>query len=166
MGLGLNLSVKNPYWNKTKGEMAEECKNKNVLYETMQLSFSCSSPGKARWKGLSPQHCGYCVPCIIRRAAMHKAFGNDGTVYTEISISEMQSKNSEGMGIQLRSFQYAIDKIKKHKKYAWLYIHKPGPLPQDDEYLDELADTYLRGLLEVDTFIQDVLAQEDENNDL
>ena len=79
---------------------------------------------------------------------------------------EMQSKNSEGMGIQLRSFQYAIDKIKKHKKYAWLYIHKPGPLPQDDEYLDELADTYLRGLLEVDTFIQDVLAQEDENNDL
>jgi hypothetical protein len=39
-------------------------------------------------------------------------------------------------------------------------------LPQDDEYLDELADTYLRGLLEVDTFIQDVLAQEDENNDL
>ena len=78
----------------------------------------------------------------------------------------MQSKNSEGMGSQLRSFQYAIDKIKKHKKYAWLYIHKPGPLPQDDEYLDELADTYLRGLLEVDTFIQDVLAQEDENNDL
>lgn len=51
-------------------------------------------------------------------------------------------------------------------EYAWLYIHKPGPLPQDDEYLDELADTYLRGLLEVDTFIQDVLAQEDENNDL
>lgn len=166
LGLGLNMSVVNPYWNKTKGEMAEECKNKNVLYETMQLSFSCSSPGKARWKGLSSQHCGYCVPCIIRRAAMHKAFGNDGTVYTEISISEMQSKNSEGMGIQLRSFQYAIDKIKKHKKYAWLYIHKPGPLPQDDEYLDELADTYLRGLLEVDTFIQDVLAQEDENNDL
>ena len=24
VGLGLNLSVKNPYWNKTKGEMAGE----------------------------------------------------------------------------------------------------------------------------------------------
>lgn len=59
---------------------------------------------------LSPQHCGYCVPCLIRRAAMYKAFGSDGTVYTETSIHEMQSKNSEGMGIQLRSFQYAIDK--------------------------------------------------------
>ena len=63
--------------------MAGECKNKDVLYETMKLSFSCSSPGKARWKQLSQQHCGYCVPCLIRRAAMHKAFGDDGTVYTE-----------------------------------------------------------------------------------
>ena len=53
------------------------------------------------------------VPCLIRRAAMHKAFGDDGTVYTEPSIYEMQNKNAEGMGIQLRSFQYAIDKIKQ-----------------------------------------------------
>lgn len=166
LGLGLNMSVKNPYWNKTKGEMAAECKNKAVLFETMKLSFSCSSPGKARWRNLSPQHCGYCVPCIIRRAAMHKAFGNDGTIYTEISIHEMQSKNSNGTGIQLRSFQYAIDKIKKDKSRALLYIHKSGPLLQEDEYLRELADTYMRGLFEVDAFIQDSLAQEDENNDL
>lgn len=165
-GLDLKMYVKNPYWNKTKGEMAAECYNKEVLYETMKMSFSCSSPGKARWRGLSPQHCGYCVPCIIRRAAMHKAFGNDGTIYTQTSIQEMQSKNSEGIGIQLRSFQYAIDKIKKDRKCALLYIHKPGPLPQDDEYLKELADTYTRGLLEVDTFIQDSLEQEDKDNDL
>lgn len=166
LGLDLNMHVKNPYWNKTKGEMAVECKNKDFLYDTMKISFSCSSPGKARWKGLSPQHCGYCVPCIIRRAAMHKAFGKDETKYTETSIKEMQSKNSEGVGIQLRSFQYAIDKIKKDKKRALLYIHKPGPLPQDDGYLKELADTYIRGLLEVDSFIQDNLIQEDDNNDL
>lgn len=132
----------------------------------MKLSFSCSSPGKARWKKLSPQHCGYCVPCLIRRAAMYKAFGSDGTVYTETSIHEMQSKNSEGMGIQLRSFQYAIDKIKQDSNRALFYIHKPGPLPQDDEYLQELADIYVRGLLEVDNFIQNNLAEEGSNNDL
>ena len=97
---------------------------------------------------------------------MHKAFGNDGTVYTETSIYEMQNKNSEGMGIQLRSFQYAIDKIKQDKNCALFYIHKPGPLPQDDEYLQELADIYARGLFEVDNFIQDNLAEEGCNNDL
>lgn len=165
-GLGVDISVKNPYWNKTKGEMAAECKNKNVLYETMKLSFSCSSPGKARWKKLSPQHCGYCVPCLIRRAAMYKAFKNDGTVYTETSVYEMQRKNSEGIGVQLRSFEYAIDKIKQDRNRALLYIHKPGPLPQNNKYLQELANIYVRGLFEVDNFIQDNLEQEDGDNDL
>lgn len=161
-GLRLRLSVKNPYWNKTKGEMAIECKNRVVLYEAMKLSFSCSSPGKARWKGIRPQHCGYCVPCLIRRAAMHRAFGTDETVYTETSIRKMQSKNAECIGIQLRSFQYAIDKIKEDRGRALLYIHKPGPLPWDDAYLRELADIYVRALLEVDDFIQDSLREEEE----
>jgi len=166
LGLGLNMSVNNPYWNKTKGEMAAECRNGAVLYETMKLSFSCSSPGKARWRGLSPRHCGYCVPCIIRRAAMYKAFKNDETIYTETLISELQSKSSEGIGIQFRSFQYAIDRIRKDKNRALIYIHKPGPLPQDDEYLKELASTYVRGLFEVDNFIQNNLAYGVDNNDL
>lgn len=48
------------------------------------------------------------------------------------------------MGIQLRSFQYAIDKIKQDRNRALFYIHKPGPLPQDDEYLRELADVYYK----------------------
>lgn len=125
-GLGLDIKVNNPYWNKTKGEMATECKNQDILFDTMKLSFSCSSPGKARWKGLSQQHCGYCVPCIIRRAAMHKAFKSDSSLYTVTSISEMQRKNDIGTGIQLRSFQYAIDKIKKNPGIEKLYIHKPG----------------------------------------
>ena len=38
---------------------------------------------------------------------MYKAFGKDGTVYTENSFAKMQKKNSEGIGIQLRSFEYA-----------------------------------------------------------
>ena len=60
----------------------------------------------------------------------------------------------------------AIDKIKKDQNRALLYIHKPGPLPRDEEYLHELADTYIRGLLEVDAFVQDSLAQESDENDL
>lgn len=164
--LGMELSVYNPYWNKTKGEMANECLNKDILFETMGLSFSCSSPGKARWKGLSPQHCGYCVPCLIRRAAMHKAFGRDSTVYTETSLHHMQSSNASGIGVQLRSFQYAIEHIKKHPDIERISIHKSGPLPQDEDYLSELASTYRRGLLEVDAFIQDGLNHEERHHDL
>lgn len=165
-GLRLDLKVINHYWNKTKGEMATECKNRDFLYDAMQVSFSCSSPGKARWRGLSPQHCGYCVPCIIRRAAMQKAFGHDVTLYTENFIYDMQRKNSEGVGVQLRSFQYAINKIKANKQLALLYIHKPGPLPSNRNYLVELADTYVRGMLEIDSFIQEKLKEEGHKDEL
>lgn len=95
-GLRLNISVKNPYWNKTKGEMASECKNKDVLYETMKLSFSCSSPGKARWKKLSPQHCGYCVPCLIRRAAMYPQLISSG--YDDMSLFKALFEKSHYIG--------------------------------------------------------------------
>ena len=164
--LDLKLTVYNPYWNKTKGEMAEECLNKDVLFETIGLSFSCSSPGKARWRGVSPQHCGYCVPCIIRRAAMHRAFGKDSTDYTETSIRTMQVYSASGIGVQLRSFQYAIERIKKFPDIERISIHKSGPLPHDQDYLSELASTYKRGLLEVDSFICDMLDNEEQYNEL
>lgn len=160
--LGLDLSVANPYWDKTKGEMANECLNKEFLFDTMKVSFSCSSPGKARWKGLSPQHCGYCVPCLIRRAAMYKAFGEDETVYTEQLISTLIENNTSGIGLQLRSFQYAIRKIKEYPGVEKMLIHKPGPLSGNEEFKERLADTYKRGLLEVDTFVN--LMMEKEHN--
>lgn len=157
-------SVKNPYWNRTKGEMAAECLNQNELKKMMKRSISCSSIAKARWMGKAPEQCGYCVPCIIRRAAMHKAFGNDVTSYTVESVKDMEVKHREGEGIQLRSFEYAIDKLKKRPGAEKLYIHKSGPLPNDDGYLKELADTYKRGLTEVDQWIRDSLAKEEEKS--
>ena len=87
--LEFGLSIRNPYWNKTKGEMAAGCLNKDFLYQLMPLSMSCSSPGKERYQGIAPQHCGYCLPCIIRRAAMNRAFGEDNTTYANISVSKM-----------------------------------------------------------------------------
>ena len=42
-GVIFGYSISNPYWNKTKGEMALECLNKEVLKEAMALSYSCSS---------------------------------------------------------------------------------------------------------------------------
>lgn len=160
--LGFSISVENNYWDKTKGEMASECKDKNLLLELMKQSVSCSSPGKARWAGLPPQHCGFCVPCLIRRAAMLKAFGfgNDSTEYTKQSVTELRNNHSMGMGIQLRSFEYAIERIQKNPEIAKLLIHKPGPLPNNQEYLESLADVYRRGLNEVSDFMQTSLSNE------
>ncbi|MDD2504373.1 MAG: hypothetical protein PHG58_11110, partial [Clostridia bacterium] len=128
---------------------------KEFLLQVIQDSISCSSPQKARWSGAAPQHCGYCVPCIIRRAAMNKAFREEGdsTPYLIDSFSEIAASHETGKGVQLRSFQIAINKIKEQPQRAKILIHKSGPLSGDSVYLQELSDVYLRGLLEVDDFI-------------
>lgn len=163
--LNTDKTVINPYWNMTKGEMAIECLNKEYLSEIMERSNSCSSPIKARWKGLPPQHCGFCVPCIIRRAAMHKAFGKDGdgTVYTADDVSSIIRNHASGEGIQLRSFQHAINRLKKNPTMAKLLVYKTGSISGNDEYITGLSEVYKRGLMEVDSFISSEVGDNNEN---
>lgn len=152
----MGKTVSNPYWDKTKGEMADECRNKALLHSIISDSISCSAPQKLRYKGAAPQHCGYCVPCIIRRAAMARAYGvdSDPTEYYYDRISTIRTNHASAEGVQLRSFEIAINRVNTTPTLAKLLIHKSGPIEGDAEYLDRLADAYLRGLLEVGSFIR------------
>lgn len=154
------ISISNPYWNKTKGEMANECLNREVLKIAMGQSYSCSSVNSVSIQSGRSDHCGHCLPCIIRRAAMYKAFGDfDPSEYMDTNVT-MLVDNREAKGEQIRSFQYAIERLKKNPEAKKVLIHKSGPLDMDEEYLSELADTYYRGLMEVDKWIQDSLEKE------
>ena len=156
-----DFCIINPYWNKTKGEMASECLNHEVLKTAMGKSYSCSSVNSVSIQSGKSNHCGHCLPCIIRRAAMHKAFGDfDPSDYMDIKVTELVN-NRGAKGEQIRSFQYAIERLKNNQTAKKALIHKPGPLDLDDEYLDELADVYYRGLMEVDQWIHDSMEQED-----
>lgn len=149
------ISITNPYWNKTKGEMAAECLNKDILKVAMGESFSCSSVNNASIRGGHSQHCGHCLPCIIRRAAMYHAFGAyDPSEYLYSEIKNIEN-NRELVGEQLRSFQYAIRKVTQTPNAKKILIHKSGPLKNDEKYLTELSDMYYRGLMEVEQWIQD-----------
>ena len=70
--LSIEGRIENPYWDKTKGEMVAACANDALLRRLAPSSLSCAAPPKGRWQGLSTQHCGYCLPCLIRRAALVK----------------------------------------------------------------------------------------------
>lgn len=66
--LGINAKLVLPFKYKTKGEVLEECLNKELLTKLVNESNSC---GKYQRHGL--KHCGVCVPCLVRRASMLKA---------------------------------------------------------------------------------------------
>lgn len=156
--LGIDGRVENPYWDKTKGEMTAGCGNGPLLFKLAPDALSCSSPTKGRWHGLGIEHCGYCLPCLIRRAALDSAWGagQDETTYTVSDLRAQTLDTRESTGKQVRSFQYAIERLRGHPGLANLLIHKPGSLADEVARLDQLADVYRRGLDEVARLIDGV----------
>lgn len=156
--LKIKAKVSNPCWNKTKGEMAAGCRNRILLEKIAPHSLSCSSPTKGRWQGLGAGHCGYCLPCLIRRAALQAAFGknSDPTTYSldDLKANDLNSLKSEGM--QVRSFQLAYERLRKKPNLAKILIHKSGSLADETKNLDELAGVYHRGLKEVAVLLSGV----------
>ena len=151
-GLELNVTLRNPYQFMTKGEMFKQCANKQLLKELLPQTMSCSSPTKARWHELPPQHCGHCVPCIIRRAAVQKAFGSDTTKYTVTFKKSVDPTTSEGRNV--RAFQRAIE-VNSDKRVASIIVHSAGPLPREPGF----AEIYMRGLSEVKHLVGNVVTK-------
>lgn len=71
--LGLNHLIKNEYEMRTKGEMLENCNDKDTLLATHQHSCSCAKRGhKVHWDVRTAPQCGVCMPCIYRRVSLHQ----------------------------------------------------------------------------------------------
>ncbi|RWL74836.1 MAG: hypothetical protein EOR69_32100 [Mesorhizobium sp.] len=157
--LGLNGRIENPYWDKTKGEMVAECANGALLRQLVPSSLSCASPTKGRWQGLGTQHCGYCLPCLIRRAALVSGLDPDPdpTIYTVEDLTARALDTRQSEGVQVRSFQLAIDRLRARPALASILIHKPGPLFDESEARQAaIAGVFQRGLEEVGALLAGV----------
>ncbi len=148
--VGIGARLENPYRFKTKGEMLAECTNRAILSRHVGDTISCSSVAKARFRGESPRHCGYCVPCLIRRAAIAKAFGDDPTVYSLTGLSAGTINAQKGEGEHVRPFQLMGRRLRDKPGLAHLLIRKPGPLSDyGDAEIAAYADVFWRGVEEV-----------------
>jgi hypothetical protein len=159
--LGIRGTVRNPYWDRTKGEMVSESENGTLLKTIVPKSMSCSSPTKGRWQGRGIEHCGYCVPCLIRRAAIEKAWGpgSDPTAYTLTDLAARALDTRQAQGQQVRSFQLGLTKLKANPGIERILIHKPGSLRDQRAFLPELAGVYRRGMEEVGTLLANVITK-------
>jgi hypothetical protein len=155
--LGLKAMLENPYAHKTKGEMVSDCANSTLLGTTIIKTMSCSSPGKYRYVGKSPGHCGHCVPCLIRRGSLQNVAAGDPTTYTLSDLRERKLNSNKAEGEHIRSFQLAIEKLDGSESRARVIIRKPGSLQDSEHEIDELAGVYLRGIGEIDQLLNGVV---------
>jgi hypothetical protein len=151
--------IQNPYWKYTKGEMVMSCANQALLQEIIPLSMSCSSPSKGRWLKHRIQNCGYCLPCLIRRAPLERAYGQSGdpTNYSLPNLAGATLDARKAEGRQVRSFQVALERLRANPNLAKLLIYKPGPLSDlSTNEINELAGVYQRGMNEVASLLATV----------
>lgn len=153
--LGIGAVLDNPYRFKTKGEMVSGCTNQALLKRHVGETISCSSVSKARYRGESPRHCGFCVPCLIRRASIEKAFGSDPTIYSLPNLKGRVIDAKKAEGEHIRSFQLMARRLEKRPGLAPILIRKPGPLSDYSEAeISSYADVFRRGIAEVTSLVK------------
>jgi hypothetical protein len=157
--LGIGVTLTNPYRHQTKGQMSTGCRNTTLLRRTAAHTMSCSSPTKGRWQGQAPGHCGFCVPCIIRRAALVAAFGADPTPYHLPNLAAAALDCSKAEGQHVRSFQLALARLHANPNLAHTAIHSPGPLTDFRDEWPDFARVYSEGLEEVGAVLRGVVTR-------
>ncbi len=80
--LGIETSLIMPYRFKTKGEMLRECVDQSLLKK-----YACDTTSCGRFRTYNRTHCGRCVPCLVRKAAIQYWGHVDTTNYKFSSLS-------------------------------------------------------------------------------
>jgi hypothetical protein len=143
-GVGLDIALELPYRFKTKGQMLQECLNQDLLKELASGTTSCG-----RFRTYNRQHCGRCVPCMIRKGAFHAwGPGKDETIYRHESLlaADKSSGPDDAMAAAL-----AVLTVKERGLDRFLGATL-GFAPTADR--ESYRDTMRRGLSEVEAILR------------
>lgn len=161
--IGIRAHLLNRYAFQTKGQMAQGCADHDFLAAYAQETMSCSSPGKTRFAKdeaqRQPKHCGYCVPCLIRRASLLAGGVTDTTPYQLPDLLAQVIDTEKAEGSHIRSFQLAISRLRRKPERARFDIHRPGPLNDHAQDLHAYESVYVAGLEEVARLLNGVRAE-------
>ncbi|MDP4266305.1 MAG: Qat anti-phage system QueC-like protein QatC [Bacteroidota bacterium] len=145
INIGLKIKLYNPYQFKTKGQMIKECKDPDFLYKNISKTMSCSHPDIGRYSGeKDPNHCGNCLPCVIRRAAIEYAFKNDTSNYRDKDFNVKTASEN------LRSYKLGISDYNESKIDTALTIQLAGPIT---DKIEDYCNVYKQGMNELKSLL-------------
>jgi len=146
--LGITMSIRTPFRFLTKGEMLIATKNPSILKEGVKLTHSCSHGTYVRFKGRTfDDHCGYCLPCIIRRAATTAAGIKDVNYVVDVVNNNLPANRVEGK--DLYAIKIALKRLDNMTSSLYSHVRTAGPLQGSPEEISQYVDVYKRGMAEV-----------------
>ena len=109
---GFHVKLLNGYQFNTKGEMLLECSDQHLLRQLVFGATSCS-----RFARFNYNHCGRCVPCLIRRAAFLRWGTGDETEYLfkDLSLPDLQHRDFD----DVRSAAFATLRVAQSGVEEW-----------------------------------------------
>ncbi|KAA9341158.1 Qat anti-phage system QueC-like protein QatC [Larkinella humicola] len=152
--LSIPIQIDNPYQFKTKGEMVGDCENPALLKAHFKSTLSCAHPDQARFKKLPPgTHCGYCTPCLIRRASL-EVNGLRDTKYV-MNVQTDPIHVHKGSGRDPRAFRLALERFRvMNPRHTLIHIMNSGPLSHfSQQELIDLTNMYRKGMQEIEQIL-------------
>lgn len=140
---GLRVRVENPYQFHTKGEMMTACADQDFLRSKAHQATSCGRFARNGYK-----HCGRCVPCLIRRAALHAWGAPDRTEYVYRDLS--RDDDNHARFDDVRSAAMAVAQVRTDGIDDWLGTSLSSTLLGD---VTPYRGVVERGLQELATFL-------------
>jgi 7-cyano-7-deazaguanine synthase in queuosine biosynthesis len=150
--LGLKNEFNNPLALRTKGECVTQCSDLALLSSLAPRTVSCSHASRRQdWKRKKATNCGYCVPCLFRRASLHAAKLDSGKDYGIDVCEDELTVDSDGMSADdLRAVTSGLRRFNTDANIRKAITSVALVQPINDH-----VDLVRRGLTEVRTWIAD-----------
>lgn len=157
--IGLNHEVRNFYSTKSKGEIVYEHKNNKVFKESYKETLSCSHPCQSRYDRIKPPlNCGYCYPCLIRRASF-VVNGFTDNHYNEkylLDLNFLEANNkADGKASDLKAVLFSIRRYidyEDDQRYIRKLLRQQGWLSSVE--LDAYEVVYRESMKELLTMVE------------
>ncbi|OSB19160.1 hypothetical protein B2H94_08650 [Clostridium sporogenes] len=159
--IDIPYKISNFYAYKTKGQIVKEFQKNSTFIECVDKTISCSHPTQGRMVGVTPINCGYCFPCMIRRASLN-VIGYEEQTYIDdfdeeykldIKLIKKYGNPYTGRAKDLNALLAALHKYVKNDdpNFYKKQLIKMGGLSFDE--IEIFNDIYIKSMEELKNMI-------------
>lgn len=137
--LNTPIEIENPYEFQTKGTMVRNCKNQELLLDTLDKTNSCGKRNmRQHMTDKTASHCGRCMPCMYRRASLIgcKDLTTYGDTLAQLYHDKGERSDDFYAMINFLHLKLSDDDIRKELRIAGL-----GRLDTFEKYVQLVKET-------------------------